>query len=156
MANVPYEGNTFVWFVPTIADLAAPTVEEIEAGVFLSPYITKDGFDPGSKVNTIPTASIDTTFDSVIGGSWGQDLKLTLKLDDQDNLAWETLPRKTVGFFAHRPMGEAALAAGDIVDLYPVQTLQRERQKSAANAMQIFMSEVAVTSEPKFDVVVAA
>jgi hypothetical protein len=157
MARIPYEENTRVWFVPAISSLSAPTTTEINAGIELSHFIPKDGFDPGSNDNTIPTGAIDTSFDAEIQGSYGKKLKIDFMLDDTTNTAWTTLPRKTSGFIIHRsnlPVA-TALASGQKVDVYPVQSGSRMRQKSAANAMQKFQVAFAVTDKPVEDAVVA-
>lgn len=42
--STPSDGNVATWVVPEIANTTAPTVEEIEAGVDVSCYLTPDGF----------------------------------------------------------------------------------------------------------------
>lgn len=138
MARIPYEKNTRIWVVPTIVTLGAPTVAEINAGVEISHYVPKDGLDPGSNDNLIPTGAIDTDFDAEIQGSFGKKLKVDIMIDDTTNVAWNALPRKTRTNIVIRtglPIA-TALATGQKVDVYQVETGSRMRQKSAANTMQ--------------------
>lgn len=80
--STPSDGNVATWLVPTIANPAAPTVTELNAGVDVSCYLTKDGFaltvdqatitderlcstevfaQPGSKTYSLSITGIDNT-----------------------------------------------------------------------------------------------
>lgn len=57
MTNIIMDGYVKIWSVPTIANIAAPTVAELNAGLNIGQYLTRDGlqgFEPD-------TASVDTT-----------------------------------------------------------------------------------------------
>lgn len=158
MARIPYDEHLIVLFVEDIADPSAPTVAELAAGVDLSHYVPKDGFDPGIADNQIPTGAIDTTFDAEVQGSYGSKLKIDFMRDDNTDVAWETLPRNTIGYIVDRPVlhQSVPIAAGQLVNVKPVESGSRMPQKSATNTMQRFSVAFAVTDTPFEDAVVAA
>ena len=69
MARIVFDGYTRLWFLTACANPAAPTVEEIAAGVELTNYVTKDGIDPAMSDNTVPTAGIGSAFDTEVLGN---------------------------------------------------------------------------------------
>jgi hypothetical protein len=64
MADIIMDGRVKVWSVPTIANIAAPTTAELNAGTSLGGLLTKDGLQGFSP----DTAAVDTTaLNSVYG-----------------------------------------------------------------------------------------
>lgn len=153
-----WEENTTVWWVPAIADRSAPTVAEIEAGEDLTSFVPKDGIQFGFSDNTVDIGAIDTSFDAQVMGSWGAGLTISFFRDDEDDLAWDTLPRRSVGNFVIRTnkASGAEPAASDDVMVFPVQTGQRIMNDSGANEKQRFSVTCAVTDTPDLDAAVAA
>ena len=58
MARGPYEERTRVYWVPSLANKAAPTVAELNAGTDLSCFLTKDGLTEPSGQNMTPAAAL--------------------------------------------------------------------------------------------------
>jgi len=69
MADSLADGRTRVYSVPTIANIAAPTVAELNAGVDLSSLITPDGlmgFQPDTA--EVDTSALNSTYSTKLPG----------------------------------------------------------------------------------------
>lgn len=159
MARRTHEEYTRIWWVTTMADPAAPTVAELEAGVDISAYVPKDGLKVGATNAKVKNDDITTAFDGEIPGSYGNSVTLTSFRDDDDDLAWETFRvRNTYGFLVVRrmvPVAEA-VAAGQEVEVYPAATGQPAMQDTAENERVKFGVELAVHAPPALAAQVAA
>jgi hypothetical protein len=62
MSDLTYDGMLRVAFVPTIADIAAPKVSELEAGTDLTPRLAPDGVARSADTGTVevPLTVTDT------------------------------------------------------------------------------------------------
>jgi hypothetical protein len=69
MADSLADGRTRIYSVPTIANIAAPTVAELNAGVDLSSLITPDGL-MGFQADTaeVDTSAINSTYGTKLPG----------------------------------------------------------------------------------------
>lgn len=52
------DGNTKLWFVPTISNTSAPTTSELNAGTALEGFTTPDGWDAGTSTDTVDTTTL--------------------------------------------------------------------------------------------------
>lgn len=69
MADSIADGRTRIYSVPTIANIASPTVAELNAGVDLSSLVTPDGligFQPDT--GTVDTSAINSTYTTQLPG----------------------------------------------------------------------------------------
>ena len=69
MADIITDGRTRVYSVPSIANIAAPTVAELNAGVQLEGLITADGimgFQPDTA--EVDTSALNSTFNTKLPG----------------------------------------------------------------------------------------
>ena len=155
MARLAYEGRVKVIFVTTIADTDAPTAAEITAGVDVTPFVTKDGVNPGTTNNRIDTAGIDSAFDSQIQGSWAAEFQLTCMRDDTTDTAWETLQRGVQGYLVVGYDSPTGIAAADTVQVWAVELGTPVMQPSAANTNQMFVVDVAIATPPVLEATVA-
>jgi len=155
MSRLVYEQNTKVWFVPTIADPAAPSAAVIAAGTNVTPFLTKDGLTTPANQNMVDSASLDERFDAQNVGSFGGAVALTLFRDDDTDTAYELFTWGLTGFLVVGYFGSASVAA-DIVDVYPVESHEPVMQQTAANEVQRFDVQLAVTGEPNKAVAVVA
>lgn len=159
MSSKPFEEYTNVIFCTTIASIAAPTVAEIAAGDDLTTFITKDGLTTPSNQNMVDSATISTRFDAQRVGSYGGPINLTMKRDDDDAVdPFELLAWGDEGFMVIRRLVPYAtsFAAGQRVEVYPVEAHNPIMAGSAANEEQRFSQQFAVTSTPNEHGVVAA
>jgi hypothetical protein len=157
MARLVYEGRTNVYWVTTIASIAAPTVAEITAGVALTNFVAKDGVAVNTSTNNVDSATIAETFDSQIVGSWGGSVELTLFRDDAADTAWTTCVYGTNGYIVIDRFRAAGVlpAATEKVEVWPAEMHQPVPQNSAANTQQRFVEMFAVTAQPNLKAVVA-
>lgn len=124
MADMISDGNIRVDYVPTIADISAPTVTELDAGTPLSHLVTADGL-VGFEASTaeIDTSKINSTFDTKRPGraSYSGTLLRMCRQDGTDTV-FDLLLRDTQGFIVVRrknvPSGTAWTAAQE-VEVYP-------------------------------------
>lgn len=128
--GVQAEGNDAVWFVPAIANLTAPTVTEINAGINLSCYI-KGTFDINNEQGTGDDRRLCSkqTFQT-LGRVTTSVQPITYVYDpqaptgDAENEAYETLTQGTKGYLVRRRGLDAQdvdIAAAQKVTVVPIE-----------------------------------
>jgi hypothetical protein len=151
MARVIPNEVTQVVFVPVVADEdLVPTVTEIEAGTELtSELVTLDASTTG---NTVPTPSFASLFETSISGTVSATFTAEFYRDDEDDVAWDALPRATRGYFVIARFGfsgtDGAPAAGDEVEVWPILITARSALSLTNNEVQRFGIEASVFQEP--------
>lgn len=156
MARIKYEGRTKIHWLTTIADTDAPTAAEITAGVDLTPFVTKDGYQPNVTNNTIDTGGIDTDFNSMVQGSYGADLTLVCMRDDTTDTAFDTLVRLAQGYIVVGLNSAGGIGTGDVVEVWEAELGTPVMANSGQDTLQTFTVNAAVATEPVFDAVAAA
>lgn len=158
MARIIPNENTWVGFATTVADISAPTAAAVAAAVDLTPYVIS--LNASSRGNTIPTPSFDSLFETTTSGTSAATFDADFYRDDEDDLAWETLPRKTRGFFLISRFGGSGTdnlpTAGDDLEVWPVEITSRSMANMSSNTVLTFTASCAVIREPDEDAVVAA
>jgi hypothetical protein len=126
------DGKETWWWVPTIANINAPTVAEINAGIRISQWMTKDGatgFAP--ETAAAPTSGIEDRFDTAVPGRVsfsGQRLRFraqsgtdtartTLYYDQRGNLVRRKSITATTTAAAGQKVKVFPVACGEQVDL---------------------------------------
>ena len=161
MPSVAIDGTIRVAYVATIANQAAPTVAELNAGTLLQTLITKDGLVTPSDTNTVDDAALSDTFDAQVPGTFGGPVTLTFKrraLPDADT-AWNLVVYGTTGFIVVRRQVLAATAwtAAQVAEVYPGAWNQKIPATPARNEQHKFTVQWPVRSPgPSMDAVVAA
>lgn len=154
---IPNE-NTWLGFATTVASKSAPTAANVTAAVILTPFLIS--LNASSRGNTVPTPSLDTLFETSIPGTVQASFDADFYRDDDNDLAWETLPRATEGFFIiSRFGGTGALnkpIAADVVEVWPVMVVSRSSANMTSNTAMTFTLSCSVPDEPDEDAVVAA
>lgn len=159
MADIPVDGNTRVAFVGSIANQAAPTTTELNAGILLHSIITSDGlvgFEP--KTSDVDNTALDSTFDTVtIGRDKYDGTMLRFKKQSGTDNAFATLTRNTSGYIVVRRDISAATAwaTGQVVEVYPVTCGQRRRLQPEGNTLTRWESDTKITAAPSLFVTVA-
>lgn len=155
MANPTYE-VTKVYWLPTIANKAAPTAAELAAGTELTEWIPVDGVNRSPSQNMASQAMLGSSFVEEGVGTWGIGLTLTFVRHElaADDDAWELFDYKTAGFLLIAPFGTPA--TGKRVEVFPAEAHKPVMQATAENAKQKFQVAFAVTDEPAFDAIMAA
>lgn len=164
MSRVQPTGNLRVKFCTSIANIAAPTAAEVNAGVELSTQMKREGFATGQEASLVDVSDVTTLFDKSDIGTRNASVKLTafrdtiLALDS----TWSALPIGTrgvlvVGRFGFSGAGSPKLAAaGDRVETWPVAVSARSMNDTAANEAYAFDVTFATPDQPNDDAVVAA
>lgn len=160
MARGPYEERTRVYWVPTIASIAAPTVAELNAGTDLSCFITKDGLTEPNSQNMVDAAALCERFDAQRVGSFGGTIGLKMYRDtvDADDDAYNLCVYGTNGYLVRRwgVTHGTAWAAAQKVAVFPAEMHEPVMNDTAANTMATFNETLAVTGQPNLKATVAA
>ena len=136
MARFMRKGTTEIYFVPTIADPAAPTVAEMGAGTQLDDEIAEiNGFNFTN--NPIDTPDMGSTFVSKIPGEDTVDSSnMSFYEDDTSNPIDTALAKGTVGYIVIFPAGIATPGTpgtGDVGETWPVIVASNSKTYSAGN-----------------------
>jgi len=146
----PYDAHTKVWWVTTIAAIATPTIAEIEAGVDLSCFLTKDGLDTGVSESAVDGGTLCSTIDGETPGTskFSPTLKMYRATVAADDDAWDLVALGTAGYLVVRRMipQATAVAAAQKVEVYQGQFGNPMPAASAANANQTFTAKVYVSA----------
>lgn len=157
MADLLADGTTKVSFVATIANIAAPTVAELNAGTSLESIITPDGLDIDPTTSPVDTGSLASTVDTEAAGRRKFAVGVTMKRQTPTDTPVNLLPYQTVGYIVVRDniAASTAWATSQKVQVYPVQAGEPKRVKAAANEVKKLMTQFFVTSDPNTNATVA-
>jgi Tfp pilus assembly protein FimT len=155
MTHATYESLRVYW-VPTIANIAAPTVAEIGAGTNLTDYVPVEGVNTDMTENEVTTAMLGDSFIVSDPGTWSARNEVTFMrhITATDDDAWTLFVTNQIGNFVIARFAAAAAAAR--VEVYPARSGRRRMQASAENTHQRFLVTLYGTDTPNFDAVVAA
>jgi hypothetical protein len=159
MADIYNDGNTRVSFVASIANINAPTVAELNAGIQLQSLITADGL-VGFEASTaeVDTTSLASTFDTKgIGRDAFSGTMLRLKKQSGTDVAYTTLQRGTTGHIViRRDVTETtAWAAAQAVEVYPIVCGRERNLAPEANSVRKYEVPTMITSAPSLRASVA-
>lgn len=159
MADIIVDGTVKVGFVPTIANAAAPTVAELNAGDELQTIITADGlvgFEP--ETAEVPTDALSSTFDTKKPGRASfSGTMLRFKKQTGTDTAYDTMTRGTSGYLVIRRYVPQATAwtIADPVSVYPITCGETKELAPEANTLARFEVPTMVSPEPTLRAVVA-
>lgn len=158
-----HDGYYKVSWVTSIADISAPTVAELNAGIELECQITPDGLARESSDEAVDTSRLCSVFTTQKVGRTSFEVSLTLvRLDEQvvgvDDDAYNTLTKGVDGYLVIRDNlpADTAWAAGQEVEVFPAECGTRSKATPAANEQQTFTLPMMVTAEPDLYATVAA
>lgn len=160
MADVISDGMTRVYWVPSIANIAAPTVAELDAGIALTSLITDDGMEGWEAESArVPNTSLASTTDTErIGRDKLANPMLRFKAQSGSDTVKTTLTRTTLGYIAIRRLlaETTAWTAAQNAQITPVECGRRKDLKPEPNTMARYEIPFANHTAPSFDAVVAA
>jgi hypothetical protein len=146
--------------VTSIANPGAPTAAELNAGVRISQWMTKDGAT-GFVAATAdaPTSSKESTFQTAVNGMISLNdprFRLKRQLPLGSDAAFNAMPTDGTAYAVRRNSLAAATsyAAAQLVDVFAVQFSQKAKVDQADNQPELFEVPVKITSQPKWDVAV--
>lgn len=158
MARLIPNENTWIGFAATVASKSAPTAANITAAIDLTGFTIS--LNASSRGNTVPTPAFDTLFETTTAGTSAATFDADFYRDDEDDAAWDALPRGTRGFFIISRFGGTGVdnvpQAGDPVEVWPVMVTSRTMANMSSNSVLTFTASCAVIEEPDEDAAVAA
>lgn len=159
MSDLISDGKTRVVWVSSLANLAAPTTAELNAGQELTARITPDGLKVDPTTADVDTSSLASTFDTKEVGRVGYDTELTFKRGSTTPEDWpyQNLAYGVHGVLVIRRGTDVATAwtAGQQVEAYPVVCGERANVAPAANEVTKFISPIKVYAPPATNALVA-
>jgi hypothetical protein len=159
MARIIPNENTWIGFTTAaITDLSAPTAAQVAACVDLTGFCIS--LNASSRGNTVPTPAFDSLFETSTAGTSAATFDADFYRDDEDDTAWETLPRGTRGTFIISRFGGTGTdnlpVADDNVEVWTVMVTSRTMANMSSNTVLTFTASCSVNVEPSEDAVVAA
>lgn len=160
MARLIPNENTWVGFVPDsgITNVHAPTAAQVSAAQEVTSFLIS--LNASSRGNTVPTPAFDTLFETSTAGTSAATFDADFYRDDENDDAWELLPRGTRGYFIISRFGGKGLnnkpIATDEVEVWPVMVTSRTMANMSNNTVLTFTASCAVIEEPDEESVVSA
>lgn len=159
MADMLNDGNIKVTYVPSIANISAPTTTELTAGTDLECLITADGFQPTVNEEVVSVPKLCETISAEAPGRATHQIVLTMVRQDEsaEDVGWTTMLRGTSGYLVVRygVAYDTAYAVSDDVQVFPGKSGERRPQPPEANGATQFQSQWYVSAQPDMDAVVA-
>ncbi|MFE7609247.1 phage tail tube protein [Streptomyces celluloflavus] len=174
MARRSFTGLGRIYWVPTVADPAAPTTAEIEAGTELTSSVKRDGLDIPRSAETIDISDAGSRVNKSAPGTIGGDAVTITAWRDSDptlDIAWATLVDDATGYLVVNRWGNkqdeksglgtgaeavktVAPAAGDRVEVYECTVTSRAMDAigTDANSATITLTQGGI---PQLDAAVA-
>jgi hypothetical protein len=162
MADIIGDGKERWDIVTSIANTSAPTAAELNAGVRISQWMTKDGATGWTAdTATAPTSSKESTFQTGVNGMISLNnpqFKIKRQTPIGSDAAYAAMPTDGTAFAVRRNSVAATTAyanTGQLVDVFPVQFSQKAKVDQADNMPELYIVPVQITAQPKYDVAVA-
>lgn len=150
---VPRVKGVKFYFVPAVANLAAPTRAEITAGTDLTPYLTDtSGFSAAGQMAEVPDYASDFP-KKVPGIKASEDPTLTFWEDDATSVARNAVPDGQAGFLVRMPYGDVATKRCEV---WPVRSTGPNTILPNDNTAASFTVGFATEDKPELDAVVPA
>jgi hypothetical protein len=159
VADFAVDGLTRVYWVTTIANIALPTVAELNAGTPLTSVLTQDGlngFEPTTA--DVDTTGLNSTFDTkTIGRDSFSGTMLRLKKQTGTDTVYNLLIRGAVGYVAIRRdvVETVTWTIGQAVEIYPATCGQTKRLAPVSNQVTKYEVDTKITSAPNLRAAVA-
>lgn len=161
MADIIVDAQTRVAYVPTIANIAAPTVAELNAGTLLQSTLIPAGLEGFENTTAdVDNTSLASSFDTVLPGR--QSLSgtgLVLKKQDATDTVFNLLSVPgTNGYIVIRDgvANATAWTIADKVEVYPIRTASHSMLgRGESNSLLRYRVPTKVTSQPNLKAVVA-
>jgi hypothetical protein len=159
MADITADGKTRVYWVSTIANIAAPTTTELNAGIALHSTMTADGLN-GFRPDTadVDTSALDSTFNTTVNGRTSFDnTMIRLKKQSGTDTIFTTLVRDTAGYLVIRRSitASTAWASAQAVEVYPALCGEVARVDPEPNTVERYEIPMKITSSPSLRAAVA-
>lgn len=161
MADIVVDGTVKCSWLTTIADISAPTVAELNAGISLETTLMRDGGLSGFKAETadVENTKVAGTFDTVLPGmaSFSNTMLRFAKQSGTDTI-YDTLTRGTAGYVVIRRSipRTTAWTAGQEVQVFPATCGQTSWMDAEKNTLDRYEIPTKLSDEPDLRATVAA
>jgi hypothetical protein len=131
VAAIIIDGRVRVTWCTTIANIAAPTTTELNAGSALEGLLTPDGLNVTASTNGVDVSTLKSTFTTMRAGRRSFDVSLTFHHDDTSDLGFTLFTYRTTGYLVIRRPRLAATDATTAwlstqnIEVYPLDTGER-------------------------------
>jgi hypothetical protein len=159
MPDITADGKTRVAWVPTIANINAPTTTELNAGMLLQSTLTADGlmgFAP--ETADVDTSALDSTFNTNVNGRTSfSNTGLRLKKQSGTDTIFTTLVRDAAGYIVIRRSlaSSTAWASTQPCEVYPALCGEVSRVDPEPNTVERYEIPIKVTASPALRAAVA-
>lgn len=159
MVDSNADGRIRIYSVPSIANIAAPTVAELNAGVDLSGLMTPDGlvgFEPDT--GDVDNSKINSTFNTTSAGrvSFSGTMIRMIKQTGTDTVYNTLVYGFATNIVVRRDVTSAtAWTAADKVEVYPVQCGEVRNVAPEQNAVHKYEILTKITTQPNLRATVA-
>ncbi len=159
MPDITADGRTRVAWVPTIANINAPTTTELNAGLLLQSTLTADGL-VGFRPETadVDTSALDSTFSTMVNGRTSfSGTMLRLKKQSGTDTIFTTLVRDAAGYVVVRRSitSTTAWASAQAVEVYPALCGEVARMDPEPNSVERYEIPIKITSSPALRAAIA-
>ncbi|WP_329013236.1 hypothetical protein OG271_04035 [Micromonospora rifamycinica] len=159
MPDITSDGKTRVAWVPSIANINAPTTTELNAGMLLQSTMTADGL-AGFRPETadVDTSSLDSTFNTAVNGRTSfSGTMLRLKRQSGTDTIFDTLVRDAAGYIVIRRSvaSTTAWASAQKVEVYPALCGEVARIDPEPNTVERYEIPLKITASPALRAAVA-
>lgn len=160
MARLIPNENTWIGFAAdgAITDISAPTTAQVAAAIDLTGFTIS--LNASSRGNTVPTPAFDSLFETSTAGTSAATFDADFYRDDEEDTAWDLLPRGTRGHFIIARFGGTGTGnipvATDEVEVWPVMVTSRTMANMSSNTVLTFTVSCSVNIEPDEAATVAA
>lgn len=164
MSVVIMDGRVRVSWLTTCANIALPTVAELNAGTNITSFITPDGLDISVSTGKVPVGNVGSTFTLNRVGRREPDISLTLHHDSPTDTPWNLLVYRATGFLAVRTgvdtatnwtVGHGGGGSVGALQMFPVECGEYNPVKPAPDTAWDFMVPLTVYLDPNLRAVVA-
>ena len=142
-----------------IADMASPTLSEIQALTDLSSFMTKNPISRAETGGRAPASGAAEQYNLDVAGSVTLNLSVSFFRDDDTDTAWTTLQRGDFVHVVYAAQGgsgaNGALAVGDPVEVFYGQILDKSMADPAENTTAQFTCNISTAKAPQMDAIVA-
>lgn len=160
MGDIPGDGKVRMDWVPAIANINAPTVAELNAGIRVSQWMTADGM-VGFRPDTadVPNGNIESDFDTNTNGRRSfSGTMLRFKKQTGSDAVYTTMTPDVEGYVVIRrslPAATAYASGQHLQGVYPVICGETAWMDQEPNTLERFEVPLKMTAKPALRVAVA-
>lgn len=157
MTTVIIDGRVRVTWCSAIANTAAPTTAELNAGTALEGFITPDGLDIGMDTGGVDNSNLGSTFTTMKAGRKKPSVSIKFHHDSPTDTPYNLFTYRTNGYLVVRRGVDrtTAWASGDKVETYPLEAGETSQEKPTPDSTWDFTAPFFVTADPVTRAVVA-